>query len=98
MAGWTRWANEFCRKAVNPLTCALWFLRTGRWRRSRGSDNCQPWGIEVRLSALNHVVHLGHHWLLESDAELSENRYQGGPEGIEVLLRFPNVEDLDRTI
>src|ERR1022692_4130346 len=49
-------------------------------------------------SALDHVVHLGDHRLLQPDTQLGEDRHKSRPERIEIFLRLPDVEDLDLTV
>jgi hypothetical protein len=43
-------------------------------------------------------VNLCHHRLFQSDTEFGEDRHEDGSKCIDLLLRFPDIEDLDFTV
>src|ERR1019366_3327662 len=57
--------------------------------------------FEVPFSALDHVVHPGHHWLARIGAKSGHYRNECRPECLECLeclLRLPYVENLDLAV
>src|SRR5664280_911573 len=77
------------------LSGCLLRIALPRWFVHRSTSQCD---VGARELALDHVVNRGDHRLAESDVQSRKDRHQRRAEGLELLVRLPDVKDLDLAV